>query len=64
MAYLIQLADSQLFLFKSGSPGVPVAVIMSTEKGRSIFWYGEYEEVPFDPKLFAKPQGLKVEELK
>jgi hypothetical protein len=33
----------------------------STSK-RDIYWYGTYEEVPFDAKLFAKPEGIKIEE--
>ncbi len=31
---------------------------------REIYWYGEYKQIPFDSKLFAKPAGVKIEEVK
>ena len=30
---------------------------------REAFWYVTYEQLPFDPKLFAKPEGVKIEEV-
>jgi hypothetical protein len=62
MAYALPVGDAQLFLFTSGIPEVPVALIRQTEKTREIFWYGEYEQVPFDAKLFMKPDGVKIAE--
>jgi hypothetical protein len=29
-----------------------------------IFWYSGYGEVDFDPRLFAKPENVKIEESK
>jgi len=31
---------------------------------RDIYWYGTYEEVPLDAKLFAKPEAVKIEDAK
>jgi len=64
MGYMVQVGDSQLFLFTSGDPEVPVAVIRKNDKTREIMWYGEYAQVPFDAKLFAKPEGVKITEVK
>lgn len=64
MVYSTQAGDWQLFLFTAGDPEAPVAVIRKSHKTREIIWYGEYAQIPFDAKLFAKPDGLKVEELK
>ena len=63
MAYTVQAGNSQLFLFTGGDPEAPVAVIRKNDKTREIFWYGEYEQLPFDAKLFAKPDGVKIEEV-
>jgi hypothetical protein len=64
MVYETHAGDSQLFLFVSGEPHTPVAVVRKNDKTREIFWYGEYAQVPFDAKLFAKPEGVRIEELK
>jgi hypothetical protein len=63
-AYSTQTGDSQLFLFTSGDPEVPTAVIRKDAKTREIFWYGEYEQVPVDAKLFAKPEGVMIQDVK
>jgi hypothetical protein len=31
---------------------------------RDIYWSGSYEEVLFDARLFAKPEGIKIEDVK
>jgi hypothetical protein len=62
--YAADIGDSQLFLFATGSPERPWAVARQHENAREIFWYGIYEQVPFDQKLFAKPEGVKIEEVK
>lgn len=64
MVYNANISDSQLFLFTAVESGVPVSVVRQTEKTREIFWYGEFQELPFDSKLFSKPEGVKIEELK
>jgi hypothetical protein len=68
-AYTVNIKESetersQLFLFLGGEPERPLAVAWQRGDKRQIFWYNTYEELPFDAKLFAKPEGVKVEELK
>lgn len=63
-AYTVEIGDSQLLLFTSGTPEKPVAVARQHGGKRDIYWYGTYEQVPFDAKLFAKPEGVKVEDAK
>ena len=62
MVYSIENASTQLFLFTSGNPEVPVSVVRKDDKTREIFWYGEYTQMPFDPKMFAKPDGVTIED--
>jgi hypothetical protein len=63
-AYTVEIGDSQLLLFTSGNPEKPVAVARQRGSKREVYWYGTYEEVPFDPQLFAKPEGVKIEDAK
>jgi hypothetical protein len=61
-AYIVTVGEWQIYLFTSGSPERPVAVSRVRGDVRETFWYGAYEELPFDSKLFAKPEGVKIEE--
>ena len=63
-AYMVEIGDSQFLLFTSGTPERPVAVTRQHGSKRDVYWYGTYEEVPFDAKLFAKPEGVKIEDVK
>jgi hypothetical protein len=62
--YAVDVGDSQLFLFTTGTPELPWAVARKHGNVNEIFWYGTYEQLPFDQKLFAKPEGVKIEEVK
>jgi hypothetical protein len=62
--YTVGIGDSQLLLFTSGNPEKPVAVARQRGTKREVYWYETYEEVSFDPQLFAKPEGIKIEEAK
>jgi hypothetical protein len=62
--YTSDVGDSQLYLFTTGTPERPWAVAQQHGNTREIFWYDTYEQLPFDPKLFAKPGGVKIEEAK
>ncbi len=64
MVYSVQSGKSELLLITSGDPAVPVAVVRKNDTTREIFWYGEYIQLPFDAVLFAKPEGVKIEEAK
>ena len=62
--YTSESGDSQLSLFTTGMPERPWALARQQGSSREIFWYGTYEQLPFDPKLFAKPSEMKMEEAK
>jgi len=62
--YATDVGDSQLFLFTTGTPERPWAVARQYGNKREIFWYGTYEQLPFDPKLFAKPGDVRIEAAK
>lgn len=60
-AYILTIGDSQLFLFTSGTPERPVAIRREHGLKHETYWYGSYEELQFDPKLFMKPEAKIVE---
>ncbi len=62
--YQLEIGGSKLGLFTYGSPERPLAVgRVRGEKGE-IYWYSGFGEVPYDAKLFAKPEGVKIEDAK
>jgi len=61
-AYAADIGDSQVFLFTTGTPERPWAVVRQHGETREIFWYGTYEQFPFDAQLFAKPADVNIEE--
>ena len=62
--YVVTAGVWQLLLFTGGEPERPVAVARVRENTRETIWYGAYEELPFDPRLFIKPEGGRIEEAK
>lgn len=62
--YASDVGSSQLFLFTTGAPERPWAVVRQHGNSREIFWYSIYEQLPFDLKLFAKPANVRIEEAK
>ena len=64
IAYAWDVGDSLLLLFTTGTPERPWAVVRQHGETRETFWYGTYEQLTFDPKLFAKPGDVKIEEVK
>jgi hypothetical protein len=62
--YVVVIGDSQLSLFTTGTPERPWATARKRGNVNETFWYGDYQQLPFDPKLFAKPDGVKIEEVK
>jgi hypothetical protein len=42
----------------------PLAVARAVGDKGEVFIYTAYEEIPFDPKFFAKPDGVKISEAK
>jgi hypothetical protein len=63
-AYAAQIGNAQVFLFTTGTPERPWALARKQGDQKEIFWYGSYEQIPFEPKLFARPEGVKIEEPK
>lgn len=63
-SYMVEIGDSQLFLFTTGTPETPVAVARRHASKREVYWYSAYEEMPFDVRLFAKPDGVKIQDVK
>jgi hypothetical protein len=62
--YKLQFGDSTVALFTYGAPERPLAVAWKHRGKNEIFWYSGYGEMDFDPKLFAKPEHVKIEEVK
>lgn len=62
--YKLQFGDSVVALFTYGTPEIPLAVAWSRGEKHEIFWYSGYGVIDFDPKLFAKPEHVKIEEMK
>ena len=62
--YKLQFGDSTVALFTYGAPERPLAVAWTHRGKNEIFWYSGYGEMDFDPKLFAKPEHVKIEEVK
>jgi len=61
--YAVDIGDSQLFLFTTETPERPWAVARKHNNVDQIFWYGTYEQQPFDQKLFVRPEGVKIVEV-
>jgi hypothetical protein len=58
--YKVNIGDAILAMFTYGSPERPMAVSrVHGEKGE-IFWFRGWGDLPFDAKLFAKPEDVKI----
>lgn len=64
VGYMVNVGSTSLALFTYGTPERPVAVSQDHNGKTDIFWYSGYGQVEFDPKLFAKPENVTIEELK
>ena len=60
--YRLNIDQSKLVLFTSGSPEKPVGLVMARDSQPEMFLYDKYEELKFDPKLFEKPADVKIVE--
>jgi hypothetical protein len=63
-AYKLTFGDSSLALFTYGTPERPLGVAWVRGDKHEIFWYSGYGQMDFDPKLFAKPDQVKIQEVK
>jgi len=64
MVYRVEIGKADLALFTYGSPERPLAVARKRGEKNDIYWYSGYGQLDFNPKLFAKPENVKMEELK
>jgi hypothetical protein len=62
--YTVDLGNSTLALFTYGTPERPMLVARVHGDKGEIFWFSGWGDLPFDPALFAKPSGVKVEDPK
>ena len=60
-SYQLHFGESTLALFTYGAPERPLAVAWTRGEKRDIYWYSGYGQEPFDPKLFSKPEQVKIE---
>ena len=62
--YKIEASDATLAMFTYGTPERPKLVSRVRGDKGEIFWFTGWGDLPFDPALFTKPQGMKIEEQK
>jgi len=59
--YKLQIGETTLALYTTGTPERPLAVARRHGNKGELFLYRSYEHSDFDPKLFAKPENVKIE---
>jgi hypothetical protein len=62
--YRAQVGAAVLMLFVAKSPELPVAMSLKRGDKTEIFLVSQYARMEFDPKLFAKPADLKIQDSK
>jgi hypothetical protein len=63
-AYELHVGTTTLTLFTYGPLEFPLAVMRDRGENHETYWYSGYGQVPFDAKLFAKPEGIQFEDPK
>ena len=58
--YKVDAGDATLALFTYGTPERPMAVSRVRGDKGEIFWFRGWGDLPFDAKLFAKPEDVKI----
>ena len=59
--YKVTVGTAVLSLFVAKSRELPIAVSMRRGEKSDTFLYSLYSRTEFDPRLFAKPENVKVE---
>jgi hypothetical protein len=62
VAYSLDMGGTKFALFTYGPNEFPMLVAHTVGSKGEMFWYSGYGQVPFDPKLFAKPEGVTIAE--
>ena len=63
VAYFLDMNGTRFALFTYGPNEFPLLVAHTVGNKGEMFWYSGYGQVPFDPKLFAKPEGVTITEV-
>jgi len=62
VAYFLDIGKTRFALFTYGPNEFPLLVAHTVGDKGEMFWYSSYGQVAFDPKLFAKPEGITIAE--
>lgn len=63
--YTIEIGGTRFVMFTIRTPNErPLAVGRAVGDKGEVFIYTAYEQIPFDAKLFARPDGTKISEAK
>lgn len=62
--YKVKVGTAFLSLFVAKSPELPIAVSLRRGDRTDTVLYSQYSRIEFDPKVFAKPEGVKIEDSK
>ena len=62
-AYQLKTTEGTATLVVRGGTHTPVLLSWQTKDGTYRYEYITYQQVPFDPALFAKPKGIRYREL-
>ncbi|HXZ13573.1 MAG TPA: hypothetical protein VEG64_14390 [Candidatus Sulfotelmatobacter sp.] len=63
--YVIEVGSTRFLMLTVGAPNErPLAVARAVGGKGEVFVYTAYDELPFDSKLFARPDGVKISETK
>ena len=62
VAYFLDKSGTRFALFTYGPNEFPLLVGHTVGSKGEMYWYSGYGQVPFDPKLFAKPEGVTITE--
>jgi hypothetical protein len=63
--YTIEIGNTRFVMLTINTPNErPLAVARAVGDKGEVFIYTAYDELPFDPKLFAKPEAVKISEAK
>ena len=63
--YVVEIGSTRFLMFTVDAPNErPFAVARAVGGKGEVFIYSAYGEVRFDPKLFARPDGIQISETK
>jgi hypothetical protein len=63
-SYVLDFGDIRLTLYTIGLSHRPLALGRVYQHKGGLLWYSDYGLLPFDPKLFSKPEDVSIQEPK